>query len=193
MQTHEATIHRVDAELTAEVPVTALDPGTPLAGLEHMIAVMWPAKLDGIPDWASITPVATADIAADGEEPAAVLISRWRDTRPRDGTIFDVPIAQPLTRDDTTVTLSRSARSAGQDSPTAEEIWQLPAAEVSGRAQALNLWARGGEVRRCGAPFVDAQPTQPCHCSSRSCSTAADSSPAAWFASTVPPIASPPR
>ena len=143
MQTHEATIHRVDAELTAGMPVTAIDPEVALAGLEHMIAVMWPAQLDWIPEWATLTPVATADIAADGEEPAAVLISRWRGTRPRDGKTFDVPVAQALARGDTVPAPDPRGPHAGKGPTAADGIWELPVAEVSGTAQALNLWAWG--------------------------------------------------
>ena len=155
MQTHEATIHRVDAELTAGTPVTAIDPAVALAGLEHMIAVMWPAQVDWIPAWATITPVATADIAADDEEPAAVLISRWRGTRPRDGTTFDVPVAQPLRRGDTVPAPGPRGRHAGEDPAAVDRIWDLPVAEVSGTAQALNLWAWGRSAALERAPGAE--------------------------------------
>ena len=142
MQTHEATIHRVDAELTAALPVTRIAPTVALAGLQHMIEVMWPAQLDRIPDWAKTTPVARAHLAADDQEPVTVLISRWRGTRPRDGRSFDVPVAEPMPQEHRSpATGSRGAGTAGD--PAADVLRELPAAEVTGTAQALNLWAWG--------------------------------------------------
>lgn len=41
MQTHEATIHRVDAELTAGVPVTPLPAPVAAEGIDHVLDVMW--------------------------------------------------------------------------------------------------------------------------------------------------------
>src|SRR5690625_4237063 len=49
MQTPEATIQRVDAELAAEAPVTRIAPSVALAGLQHMIEVMWPPSSTGSP------------------------------------------------------------------------------------------------------------------------------------------------
>lgn len=142
MQTHEATIHRVDAELAAEAPVTRIAPSVALAGLQHMIEVMWPAQLDWVPDWAETTPVARADLAPDGQEPVTVLISRWRGTRPRDGRSLDVPVAQPMPQERRSpATGEREAGTVGARG--AGSLRELPAAEVTGTAQALNLWAWG--------------------------------------------------
>lgn len=142
MQIHEATMHRVDAELTAALPVTPIAPTVALAGLQHMIDVMWPAQLDWIPDWAETTPVARAHLAPDGEEPVTVLISRWRGTRPRDGKSFDVPVAQPMPQENRSPATEQRDAGTARD-PVAGALQELPAAEVTGTPQALNLWAWG--------------------------------------------------
>jgi len=50
-QAHEALIHRVDAELTAGVPVESLDPEFAADGIDEVLTVMW-AEL---PAWASFS------------------------------------------------------------------------------------------------------------------------------------------
>lgn len=41
MQTHEATMHRVDAELTAGLPIGPIDPAVAAEGVDHVVDVMW--------------------------------------------------------------------------------------------------------------------------------------------------------
>jgi hypothetical protein len=41
MQTHEATMHRVDAELTASLPISAINPEVAADGIDHVVKVMW--------------------------------------------------------------------------------------------------------------------------------------------------------
>jgi uncharacterized protein (TIGR03083 family) len=41
MQTHEATMHRVDAELTAGLPVSPIDSEVAADGIDHVVDVMW--------------------------------------------------------------------------------------------------------------------------------------------------------
>lgn len=41
MQTHEATMHRVDAELTAGLPISEIPPDVAAEGIDHVIDVMW--------------------------------------------------------------------------------------------------------------------------------------------------------
>lgn len=123
MQTHEATIHRVDAELAAGRKVTPIAPQVAHAGLDHVLRVMWPAAFEWTPEWAVVAPVAVAEITADAGQPRRLLISRWSGTRPRDGQEFETPVGRLLTDDDET---------AG-----------LPRAEVSGSPLALDLWAWG--------------------------------------------------
>ncbi len=50
-QAHEALIHRVDAELTAGVPVTPLDPALADDGVAEALGVMY----GGAPEWGSFT------------------------------------------------------------------------------------------------------------------------------------------
>jgi MDMPI C-terminal domain len=49
MQTHEATMHRVDAELTAGLPISPINPEVAADGIDHAVNVMWasaPAELE---------------------------------------------------------------------------------------------------------------------------------------------------
>ncbi len=41
MQTHEATIHRVDAELAAGLPISPIDSELAADGVDHVVNVMW--------------------------------------------------------------------------------------------------------------------------------------------------------
>lgn len=50
-QAHEALIHRVDAELTAGVPVGPLDPALAADGIDEVLTVMW-----AIPAWSTFNP-----------------------------------------------------------------------------------------------------------------------------------------
>ncbi|ASK64851.1 hypothetical protein CFK39_02275 [Brachybacterium avium] len=124
MQTHEATVHRVDAELTAGRPVSAIDSRVAADGLDHVLEVMWPAAFEWIPDWATLTPVAAVEVRPQGGSARWLGISRWRGARPRDGQEFDVPVGRLL------------------DGPPADE---LPRAGAGGSALALCLWAWGRE------------------------------------------------
>jgi uncharacterized protein (TIGR03083 family) len=47
MQTHEATFHRVDAELTADVPISSIAPEVAADAVDHAVDVMWGWLPDG--------------------------------------------------------------------------------------------------------------------------------------------------
>lgn len=125
MQTHEATIHRIDAELTAGHPLSTIDSRVAADGIDHVLEVMWPAAYEWIPDWAETAPVAVVEIGPQGGSARRVGISRWRGTRPRDGQEFDVPVGRLL---------AGSAEGEG-----------LPRVSAGGSAAALYLWAWGRE------------------------------------------------
>ena len=49
MQTHEATMHRVDAELAAGLPISPINPEVAADGIDHAVNVMWawaPAEVE---------------------------------------------------------------------------------------------------------------------------------------------------
>ncbi|MGP9683930.1 maleylpyruvate isomerase family mycothiol-dependent enzyme [Brachybacterium sp. AOP3-A1-3] len=137
MQLHEATIHRVDAELTAGLPVTAIREDIAHAGLEHVLKVMWPAAFDWIPEWSTTTPVAIVEITAEGGAVQSLLISRWSGTRPRDGKEFDAPVGRLLDRP------AGAGAGAGADAGAEADVEFLPRATVTGSATALDIWAWG--------------------------------------------------
>ncbi|GAA1491301.1 maleylpyruvate isomerase family mycothiol-dependent enzyme [Brachybacterium sacelli] len=120
MQVHEATIHRVDAELAAGRTVTSIPPQVAHDGLDHVLQVMWPAVSEWIPQWAETRPVALVEITADAGLPRRLLISRWSGTRPRDGQEFDAPVGRLVADGETTENLPRAAASG---SPFALDVW----------------------------------------------------------------------
>src|SRR5699024_6358436 len=150
MQTHEATIHRVDAELTAGHPVGAIDARLAAAGLDHVLEVMWPAAYEWIPDWAERTPVAAIEIRPQGGSTRWRGIDRWTGTRPRDGEEFDVPVGR---RRDGPAGAGVLARAGASGSAVALCLWAW------GREEALEHLARRAEaVRLKGVPEAIAAP-----------------------------------
>ena len=74
MQTYEATMHRVDAELTAGVAVGPIAPEVAAGALEHAVDVMW----GWLPDGARYEALATAElVASDLDRHWLVEIGRW--------------------------------------------------------------------------------------------------------------------
>lgn len=73
MQVHEATIHRADAELTAGLPVSAIDSGVAAAGIDHVLDVMW----NWVPASAATTPLGVVLLAPTDAAPRAVELYRW--------------------------------------------------------------------------------------------------------------------
>lgn len=90
-QTHEALIHRVDAELTTGAAVLPADPAIAADGIEEMITVM----LDGVPDWGSFTPeTATLRVEASDHSGTWLLrFGRFRGTSPDSGNDYDLDTA----------------------------------------------------------------------------------------------------
>jgi uncharacterized protein (TIGR03083 family) len=60
MQTHEATFHRVDAELAAGVPISPIVPDVAADAVDHAVDVMW----GWLPDGASYEPRAVVEFVA---------------------------------------------------------------------------------------------------------------------------------
>ncbi|MGC5585690.1 maleylpyruvate isomerase family mycothiol-dependent enzyme [Ornithinimicrobium sp. W1665] len=119
MQTYEATLHRVDAELTAGLPPSPLDPEVAAGAVEHCVDVMW----GYVPDWAQDDSTAVVElVATDTGDRWQVDVGRWHGTGPESGTEFDMA----------------RARRAGQEPDPA-----LPTATVTGTARDLALWAWG--------------------------------------------------
>lgn len=133
MQMHEATIHRVDAQLTAGVPVLAPLAHTANDGLAHLIDVMWTAAHHWVPDGADVETLAVLEVTPTRGPAHRVELSRAHSTG-TDGT------------EDHRV-LARRARPGAEDS--------LPDGSVTGSAPALYLWAWG---RGAALPRLDTGP-----------------------------------
>jgi uncharacterized protein (TIGR03083 family) len=114
-QAHEALIHRVDAEQTAGVPLSELDPALSADGVDETLAVMF----GGCPPWGSFAPlphyirVDLTDVGAS----TWVQLGQFTGTDPDSGTAYD--------EGDISVV----------DDPGVE-----PDATVEGPAAAVNLW-----------------------------------------------------
>lgn len=126
MQTYEATMHRVDAELTAGRPVSAIAPDVAEGAVDHAVDVMW----GWMPDWAQYEKHAVAEfVATDVGRRWLVELGHWTGTGPESGKPFD---------------WGRAIRAA-DGTPT-----------VSVRAPVVDLalwsWTRGGTVEISGDP-----------------------------------------
>ena len=132
MQTHEATVHRVDAELTAGLPVGGIAPEVAADGVDHVVDVMWA----WVPPDATRRTTGTLELrATDSDRRWPLRTSRWS------GTAWGQAFA---------------------DHPAAERAAVadpgVPAdAVVSGTAHDLDLllWGRADEgLTRAGDPHV---------------------------------------
>ncbi len=85
-QAHEALIHRVDAELTAD-SLTPLDPPLASDGIDELLRVCHAAW----PGWATFTPDASV-IRIEAQDTGTawhLTTGRWRGTSPNTGTTYD--------------------------------------------------------------------------------------------------------
>lgn len=115
-QTHEALIHRIDAELTAGNR-TAMDSVLSADGVDEVLRIMY----GGVPPWGSFTADETKTVrmaATDTGDSWFVTLGRFTGVDPDDETAHDDP----------------DIRIADADSGGAA------AAQVSGSAAALNCW-----------------------------------------------------
>lgn len=129
MQPQEATMHRVDAELTAGVEVSPIADEVASAGIDHVLDVM----LNWVPESAQITPGGVVELrATDTGERWLLELFRWSGSAW--GQDFENQIG------------GRRATAAQADG-TAE-----PVAWVTGPVQELDLlvWSRPASVERSG-------------------------------------------
>ncbi len=124
MQTYEATMHRLDAELTAGLPISPIAPDVAAGAVDHAVDVMW----GWLPEWASYGVREVVEfVAPDVHRRWLVEVGQWTGTDPESGTAFDMPRAMRAT--------------AGE--PTAAV--RAPVVEL-----ALWAWTRGGSVQTSG-------------------------------------------
>lgn len=101
MQTYEATMHRVDAELAAGRPISPIAADVAAGSIGHGIDVMW----GWMPEWATYEPRAIGEfVAADTGQTWLVELGHWFGTGPESGKEFDAPRAVPATGGTPTVT-----------------------------------------------------------------------------------------
>lgn len=87
MQTYEATMHRVDAELAAGLPVSPIAREVAAGAVDHCVDVMW----GWMPDWATYEPLAVVElVGTDSGAQWLVEIGHWFGTGPESGNEFDM-------------------------------------------------------------------------------------------------------
>ena len=90
MQVCEATMHRIDAELTAQVEVGPIADEVATLCVDHCVDVMW----GWMPDWATWESQTVVELAAtDTGQRWLVEVGRWFGIGPESGREFDVPRA----------------------------------------------------------------------------------------------------
>lgn len=130
MQTYEATMHRIDAERTAAVPVGPISREVAAGAVDHCADVMW----GWLPDGAPYEPLALARLTAtDTGDRWLIEVGHWTFTDPKSGEQYDEP---------------RAIRATEEDASTRT----LPTAAVQAPVVDLALWAwnRGGSVDLSG-------------------------------------------
>ena len=124
MQTYEATMHRVDAEQTAGLPIGPIAPAVAAGAVDHAVDVMW----GWLPNWATYETRAVVEfVARDFEQQWLVEVGHWTGTAPESGTQFDQPRAVRATTGEPTATI------------------RAPVIDL-----ALWAWTRGGSVETSG-------------------------------------------
>lgn len=138
-QAHEALIHRVDAELTADVAHAVLDPGLCSDGVEEVLRVMF----GGTPDWGRTDPEPGATLrisATDTGQSWVVTLGRFTGTDP-EGTAHDEPdivVADTDSGADTLATVSGAAADLDcwlWGRPTLGSVERSGDAQIHGRFQ----------------------------------------------------------
>ena len=97
-QAHEALIHRLDAELTADAR-TPMDPLLSCDGVDEALRVMF----SGVPDWAAWVPDGDSTLRVDVTDMPhtwLVTVGRFRGTSPTSGTAYDDPTLSVSDADD---------------------------------------------------------------------------------------------
>lgn len=126
MQTYEATMHRVDAELAAGRPLHPIADDVAAGAIDHAVDVMW----GWMPEGAPYEPDCVAEfVATDTGQRWQVEIGSWSATDPESGSAYEG---------------MRAGRATGAE----------PTAVVDGRVNdlALWVWTRGKSVEMSGAP-----------------------------------------
>jgi uncharacterized protein (TIGR03083 family) len=130
MQTYEATMHRIDAELAAGLAVSPIAADVAAGAVEHCIDVMW----GWLPDGATYAPLARLElVATDTDQRWDVEVGHWTKIGEESGKHYDEP---------------RAVRGPGPS--------DTPVATVRAPAQELARWAwsRRGTVERSGDPVA---------------------------------------
>lgn len=120
MQTYEATMHRVDAELTAGTDVSPIAPDVAKGAVDHCVDVMWDAVGAWLPGSARDESAATVElVASDTGDRWLVDVGRFFGVGATSGKEFDI---------------ARARRAADGSEP---------GGSVTGTAEELALWAWG--------------------------------------------------
>lgn len=127
MQAHEATIHRVDAELTAGVEVSPIPTGVALDGIDHVLDVMW----GWVPAAVEPTVLGVLELKPAGAASRLAELYRWS------GSAWGQQFTDQI---------------AGRRAPEGAE----PTASISGEPEQLDrlVWSRPAVTMREGAQEI---------------------------------------
>lgn len=103
MQTFEATMHRIDAEITADVASNPMAPGVAAGAVDHAVDVMW----GWLPEWATYERSSLVEArATDTADHWLIEVGRWFGTGPESGNEFDEPRAVRVSTGDPNIHVS---------------------------------------------------------------------------------------
>ena len=146
-QAHEALIHRVDAELTADVARAPLDPALATDGVDEALRVM----LGGAPSWGRLELDRDATLrvsTTDTGRSWIVTLGRFSGTSPDSGTTYtDEPLVDTTDADASTPT---AATVTGPAADLDCWLWGRPAIEQLDRGGDEQVLARFQEVVSAG-------------------------------------------
>ena len=140
-QAHEALIHRVDAELTADVERAAMDSGLASDGVDEALRVMF----GGCPPWGHIAPDPDATLRIQARDTGVswlVTLGRFTGTGP-DGTTYDDPDIVVADEDDGSAT---AATVEGAAADLDCWLWSRPTAAALHRSGEESVHARFQEI-----------------------------------------------
>jgi uncharacterized protein (TIGR03083 family) len=132
-QAHEALIHRVDAELTADPAGgarTPIDPALAADGVDEVLRLMY----GDAPDWATVVPLELGRLRVTATDTGAswlVSPARFTGVSPRSGKGYDDPFLQTAEQDDGSPA-NASISGAAADLDCA--LWNRPAVAVVQRS-----------------------------------------------------------
>ena len=134
MQTYEATMHRVDAELAADLDPSPIAPDVASGAIDHAVDVMWGwVPPESEPDWTHVVALE----ASDTGERWLVRVGSWSAAAGEVEASGSVAARAEFSSSGSAPTPSKEADAVARGNVADLALW---------------AWGRGGEVEVLGAP-----------------------------------------